>query len=818
MAGNIKGITIEIGGNTTPLQKALSDVNSKSKSLKTELKDVERLLKLDPTNTTLLAQKQELLAQSVQTTKEKLDRLKEAEAQVQEQAAKGEITQEQYRAYQREVESTEEELRYLEKQQSETTEQIERGGKTAKQAAKEAEDAKEKWQKFGEALKTVGEIAGKAIIALGSAATAAGAAIVKMSIDAAYNADDLNTLAKTTGLATDTLQRFQYASDIIDVSMDTLTGSLSKLTKQMASARDGSGAAADAFAALGVSVTDENGALRDNEEVFADVIRALGTIENETERDALAMAIFGKSAQELNPLIMGGVDALEELGAEAEEAGLILSQDMLDSLNTLSNAMDKAKATTSMLGNLFGTVFAEDIAGFVNDFTAGAQRLGKAFREGGVDALADEFGEVLTEMVNKIAEALPKIVEGGLTIVEKFADSILSNAGTITKTAVQIVTKLVEAIMKALPKVATAAGEIVGTLGETIGSELPTLIPVIVQGIVNFASAIVEQLPTILEAVIQLVEGLAVGIIDAIPIIVEALPEVISGIIDALIGMIPQIIECGITLLTALVENLPEIIEGIVEALPKIITAITDKLIEMIPQIISAGVKLLVSLVTNLPQIIAAVIKVIPQIISAIVQTVVGLHGQIAEAGRTLFGKLVERGSQIIEEIKSFVRNLVQSIVSTISGAFSDFFNVGYQIVQGVWNGLSSGWSWLTGQVSSLAQNLLQAAKNALGIASPSRKFRDEVGAMMAAGIGEGFDVETPKEFQRIKNRLNAEERKLAAAVTNNSTVNNTTTLGGIVININGSVENAAAAKQYGRDLASALASELRYKGVLQLA
>lgn len=818
MAGNIKGITIEIGGNTTPLQKAISDVNDKSKSLKTELKDVERLLKLDPTNTTLLAQKQELLGQSIQTTKEKLDKLREAEAQVQEQAAKGEITQEQYRAYQREVESTEEELRYLEKQQSETTEQIERGGKTAKQAAKEADDAKEKWHKFGEALKTVGEIAGKAIIALGSAATAAGAAIVRMSVDAAYNADDLNTLSKTTGIATDTLQKFQYASDIIDVSMDTLTGSLSKLTKQMSSARDGTGSAADAFAALGVSVTDANGNLRDNEDVFAETIRALGQIENETERDALAMEIFGKSAQDLNPLILGGVDALEELGAEAEEAGLILSQDMLDSLNTLSDAMDKAKSTTKMLGNLFGTVFAEDIAGFVNDFTEGAQRLGSAFREGGVDALADEFGEVLSEMINKIAEALPQIVEGGLTIVEKFAGSILDNASKLTETAVQIVTKLVEALMSALPKVATAAGEIVGTLGTTIGKELPTLIPVIVQGIVDFAAAIVQQLPTILDAVVQLIEGLAVGIINSLPIIIKALPKIITGIIDALIGFIPEIIECGITLLTALVENLPEIINGIVQVLPEIITAIVQKLIEMIPQIIDAGVQLLVALVTNLPTIIVAVVKAIPQIITAIVQTVAGLSHEVAEAGRELFLKLVERGASIIEEVKSFVHNLVQGIISTITGAFTDFFNVGYNIVQGVWSGLSSGWSWLTGQVSSLANNLLQAAKNALGIASPSKKFRDDVGKMMAAGIGEGFDDETPKEFQRIKNRLNAEEKKLAAAVTNNSTVNNSTTLGGIVVNINGAVENAAAAKRYGRELADELVAELRYKGVLQLA
>lgn len=818
MADRIKGITIEIGGNTTPLQKALSDVNSKSRNLKTELQDVNRLLKLDPTNTTLLSQKQELLGKSIETTKEKLDRLKDAEAAVQEQAAKGEITQEQYRAYQREVESTEEELRYLEKQQQETTEQIDRGGKTAAQAAKEAKQAKEKWQKFGEALKTVGEIAGKAIIALGSAATAAGAAIVGMSIKAAYNADDLNTLSAQTGIATDTLQKFQYASEQIDVSMDTLTGSLKKLTSNMNSARDGTGTAAEAFKTLGVSVTDANGNLRDNEDVFDETIRALGRIENATERDALAMQIFGKSATDLNPLIMGGIDTLQQLGDEAEEAGLILSQDMLDSLNTLSDAMDTAKATTTALGNLFGTVFAEDIAGIVNEFTESAHRLSRAFRDGGVDALADEFGAVLGDMVNRIAEILPKVVDGGLQIVQKFAGSILDNASTLTKTAVEIVTKLVEAIFKALPKVVTAAGEIVATLGETIGTSLPTLIPIIVQGVVQFAAALVEQLPTILSAVVQLVEGLAVGIIDSLPIIIEALPEIISGVVDALIGLIPEIIECGITLFVALVENLPEIINGIIKAVPEIVNSITEKLTTLIPQIVNAGINLFIALIRNLPQIIATVIKAVPQIITAIVQTVVGLHSSIAEAGRSLFGKLVERGAEIIEEIKSFVHNLVQSIVSTITGAFSDFFNVGYQIVQGVWNGLSSGWSWLTGQVSSLAQSLLQSAKNALGIHSPSSKFRDEVGKMMAAGIGEGFDSETPKQFQRVKSRLSAEERKLAASVTNNQTTNHSVSLGGIVVNISGGVESAAKARQYGSEIAGEIQRELRYKGVLQLA
>ena len=178
----------------------------------------------------------------------------------------------------------------------------------------------------------------------------------------------------------------------------------------------------------------------------------------------------------------------------------------------------------------------------------------------------------------------------------------------------------------------------------------------------------------------------------------------------------------------------------------------------------------------------------------------------------------MERGAEIISEIKSFVQNLVQGIVSTITGAFTDFFNVGYNIVMGVWNGLSSGWSWLTGQVSSLAQRLLQSAKAALGIASPSKKFRDEVGAMMAAGIGEGFDTETPKEFQRIKNRLNAEEKKLAASMSNTSTVNNSVALGGIVVNINGAVDSVAKAKEYGNEAAAEIQRQLRYKGVLQLA
>lgn len=820
MAGSIKGITIEIGGNTTPLQKALKDVNSSSASLKTELREVERLLKLDPTNTTLLAQKQELLGKQVETTKEKLERLKSVEEQVEQQFKDGEIDEGQYRAFQRELAKTEAELNKVEQQSGETGNEVKDAGKKAEQSGKDAEDGRSKWESFGNALKTVGEVAGKALAALGTAAIGAGTAIVGMTTAAAYNADEINTLAKQTGLSVEQIQKFQFASEQIDVSLDTLTGSMSKLTKNMDAARGGTGSAAEAFEALGISVVGVDGQLRDNEDVFNETIAALGKIENETERDALAMSIFGKSAQDLNPLILGGAETLEELGKQAEEAGLILSGDALDSLNTLSDAIDTAKGTVKGLGNLFGTVFAEDFAGIVNDFTGYAQRLGHAFKDGGVDGLADEFGTVLGDIVNQIAEVLPKIVKGGLQIVEKLAKTIISNAGQITEAAIEIVVMLTQSLVSALPMLAEAAVEILTTIINSVSEQLPTLIPFIVQAVADVALSLVEQLPTLLEALVQLVEGLALGIIDALPIIIEVLPDLITGIVDALTSFIPQIIRCGITIFVALVENLPAIIEGIVAALPEIIDSVIEGFVGMIPQLVDCGVKLFIALIQNLPKILVEVGKAVPKIVTSLVSGFKTLFSSLAEVGAQLFGQLIARGGEILSTLGSFVSGLMSNVISILSSWFSSFSEIGYNIVSGIWSGLSAGWGWLTSQVSNLASSLLNAAKNALGIHSPSTKFRDEIGKMMAAGIGEGFDVEIPKTFSNVKSALKTQEAKLASSVTNSTThtVNNSTSLGGIAVYITGNVGNVGEARKIGDAVAEEVQRRLRYKGVLSLA
>lgn len=162
----------------------------------------------------------------------------------------------------------------------------------------------------------------------------------KTTIATARYADELLTLSAVTGMSTDTLQEFNYAAELIDVSTETMTGSMSKMIRSMDAARGGSKETQQAFRDLHVSITN-NGQLKDSETMFYEIIDALGKVGNETERDALAMQIFGRSARELNPLISVGSKRLKELGIEAQNMGYVMDSGTLDSFGRLEDAMQK---------------------------------------------------------------------------------------------------------------------------------------------------------------------------------------------------------------------------------------------------------------------------------------------------------------------------------------------------------------------------------------------------------------------------------------------------------------------------------------------
>ena len=280
MAGRIQGITVEIGGDTTKLSKALQGVNKDIKSTQTQLKDVEKLLKLDPSNTELVRQKQQLLAQAIKDTKEKLETLKTAAAQANEQLQKGEITQEQYDALQREIQETEQQLHSLESQASSTNAtlaKIEEVGGKFQQVG----------QKISSAGKTLTTHVTAPIVALGTAAVKTAAdfdeGMSKVAAISGATGQDLQDLrdkaremgSKTKFSATEAASAFEYMAMAGWKTGDMLDGIEGIMNLAAASGEDlatTSDIVTDALTAFGLSASDSGH--------FADILAAASSNAN----------------------------------------------------------------------------------------------------------------------------------------------------------------------------------------------------------------------------------------------------------------------------------------------------------------------------------------------------------------------------------------------------------------------------------------------------------------------------------------------------------------------------------------------------------
>ena len=262
---------------------------------------------------------------------------------------------------------------------------------------KSISDQKKAMEEYKKALdgakKNAVELA-KEVGGLAAAGTAALAALFAYSKGAAQWADDLNTMSKVTGISTAELQKMQYAADLVDVSAETMSGSLTKLTRNMSTALNSeTSSAAQAFRELRIEIDDGTGHLRDRQEVFAEAIDALGKIGNETERDATAMTLFGKSAQELNPLIEGGAKTLKSLGDQAERAGLILSQDELDRLNTFNDRVDLLKAKGSQIEKLAAGELTPALDGLIDVADELIGEINEMVQSGELEEFAEGIGE-----------------------------------------------------------------------------------------------------------------------------------------------------------------------------------------------------------------------------------------------------------------------------------------------------------------------------------------------------------------------------------------------------------------------------------------
>lgn len=631
MAGNIKGITIEFRGDTTKLDKALRQVRNDTKAIDKQLNDVNKALKFNPRNVELLAQKQALLKQKVDVTKKSLEDLKNTQEQMDAQGV--DKSSEEYMALRREIIATESKVKTFEAQLRRANAEASKIG----QVGKAWQDAGAKIEKAGRALRPVSMVSGAVFAGLSGITYKAGAA-----------ADDLNTLSKQTGISTHDLQMYAASADLVDVSVEAMAKSQQKLKKSMLGASEG-GSQAKYFEQLGVAVQDSNGELRDSNDVFQDTIKALGEMENETERDAIAMAIFGKSANELNPLIEDGGATYEKVANIMAEHGLEpVSQEALDKANEFNDAIDTIKLMFNQAVQIVGTKVAGTLVPVM---------------------------EKIVDVAGKIAEKIAGMDGGALTKIMGLTGALAGLSPVLV-----VIGKAMQLFGGHLKKVAEFAQKI-PLVGKAFG--LLTNPIFLVVAALSALGLMINQTGMSADDITAKISEISARIAEAIPGIIDTIVNVLITIVQTIASMAPQIVEGAVTLFTGLVDALPIILPVLINGIGQLIVAIVQALPGMAVSLIQAAVSIAQTLWQGVKQVFGTVVSWFGGVFGRAWKAVKEKFSGWAAFWSGLWQKVKDKFSDIGSSIGSAISNTVKSGINGVLSTIESVINGGISLLNG---------------------------------------------------------------------------------------------------------------------------------------
>lgn len=698
---SIKGITIKIGGDTTGLDKALKETNKKSRELESELKAVDKALKLDPNNVTLVKQKQDLLKDSIKETKAKLDVLKEAQSQVTAQYKKGEIDAGQYRAFQRELETTKSKLSSL-KDEKKNVNAI---GTAFKEVKDKVEPVIKKVEKVGSAIGGAASKAVKFTATLGKIDTA----MIGKAADGFKKYTQtigVGLAAVTTALAANVETSREWNSDMTKLKTNAETSGnnfdfmKSKMQDLVAitGESDSSIEALSNLMAVGFSdeqMTPAINALSGAVEKFPDTLKieSLSDSLQETLATGAATGQFSELIGRMGDSVDDFNAGLQNCTSEAERqqyaldwlanSGLSEINDEYQSAN--KSTLDYERASFELQDALasLGTAFTPVMAGakgmaadFLTKSLPAVQKLSGGFTKlfDGVSSLPDAYD---SDGLDGLTEQIPIVISG---LFSSASETLAENAPTLITAATTVLTSIIQSLAQSAPSL--------------INSILPSLL----NGFFGLINALVSTIPTLVPELVQgaitLFLGLIDGLNDVIKQLMPMLPSLIKQITDTLIENLPAIIEGGFQLLTGLITGLTKCTPDLIDAIIALIPVITDSLTENLPALVKAGMELIVALAQGLPQALPDLIDALPEIIGA-----------------------------IIDGFKDV-----------------DWLDLGANILKGILNGLVSAVSGIWSVVEDVGSAIIDGFCDFFDIHSPSRVMAKKVGQYLPSGIAVGME------------------------------------------------------------------------------
>ena len=420
-------------------KQAISEIGSGMKVLDSEMRKVSSAYAQNADSVEALNAKNDVLERKISTQVEKIEYLKAA---LQQSAEKYGEADKRTMQWQTSLNNAEAELNNLNNQFDENKQKIADSGKEMGNLGDVVNGLTSKLgiqlpDGMKSSMNAMGSLDAQSLALAGGFAAVAAAivkvekAMISMTKESAAFADNIITLSMQTGQSTQQLQEFAYASELIDVSVDTLQGSLTKLTNNMQDTMNGTGNAKASFDKLGVSVINAvDGSMRSANDVFYETIDALGQVKNETERDAMSMDIFGRSAQDLNPLIIQGSKTLKEYADEAHNVGYVLDDEALSALGAVDDAYQRLQKTQEGVKNQLSAEFAPYLEEFYGDVTTMVKDGGKALKDSGIvdsfGMLLDTVGDILnpmSDLSNNRVPALTKALQPLAKVMALMADA-----------------------------------------------------------------------------------------------------------------------------------------------------------------------------------------------------------------------------------------------------------------------------------------------------------------------------------------------------------------------------------------------------------
>ena len=688
------GIKLGIDGEKA-FKQALREINQDFKELGSEMKLATSQFDKNDRSVEALAARNEVLNKSIDAQKNKIDTLRQALKNAEESFGENDTRTKKWRT---ELNNAEAELNNMERELKQNTKEVEDNSKAV-------EDSEGKWDALGKVVKAAAATIAAAWAAVSAAAVAAGKALIDATTAGAEYSDEVLTQAQVTGIATDKLQEYMYAAELVDVSTETLTGSMARNIRSMSSAAKGSGDAAAAYAKLGVSVTDANGELRDSDTVYWELIEALGKVDNETERDALAMKVLGKSAQELNPLIKAGTERMRELGQEARDTGYVLSDETLTAYGKLDDNLQRLKNGATAAKNAFGQVLLPTLTKLS---TVGTDALGKLSKglsdaNGDLSKISEVIKEVLPEVLDVVSEIVPELLEIVVSALGAIGKTLVDHLPQLIDTVVGLLGQVLNALVGMLPKVASAVVQLLKGVVKTLGDNAGMIVTAVVDMVSSLITTIADSLPDIVKSVIDIIEAVAKSLIDNLPTLVESLAKVITSLITTIADSLPRLIRTLADIVTALVKQVPSIIRTLVENLDTIITSLLEGILDSIPELIKAVIQVAVELVKATPQIIAELIKMVPKIITGIIDALLDPNN---------IWELIKAGGEIIVALGKGIWEGLKALGESILEFFRGIWDSIKSIFTSIWDGIKE----IFGFGGSTADDLISEAEAKYGI------------------------------------------------------------------------------------------------------